>query len=254
MMHQRVSTILALVLPALMPLSGCDDPAPPMPAQSAAAVRNPLPSDEVRGDGRVRGRVIFNGTPPTMALIENRHCHSDAEPLAEEHVLVNDNGTLRNVFVYIEDAPAVDGSQLEPALLDQVHCRYAPHAIGIQTDQPLRIRSSDPTFHNVHWQSRRNPAANFGLTAAGQERTITFRAHEIVRVRCDVHPWMSAYIGVFDNPFFALTGEDGSFDITGLPEGEYTLVAWHETYGRLEHGLILSGAEPASHDFIYQGP
>jgi plastocyanin len=147
---------------------------------------------------------------------------------------------LANVFVYLAGVAASDGSDREPALLDQKDCRYVPHAVGVQVGQTLRVRSSDPgTLHNVHYNPDRNPPANFGLTSAGDERKVTFgQAPEFIRVRCDVHPWMNAYIGVFDSPFFAVTGESsGMFEIGKVPAGDYKLVAWHERYGTIERAV-----------------
>jgi hypothetical protein len=148
----------------------------------------------------------------------------------------------------------VDGSDRPPALLDQVNCRFDPRVVGIQIRQPLRIRSSDATPHNVQYQPRQNRRTNFALTTAGAERTVRFEHHEIFRAKCDVHPWMTAYIGVFENPFFAATGEDGTFEIAGIPAGQYTLVAWHEKYGELEQPLVIEGREPVELDFVYAEP
>ena len=174
----------------------------------------------------------------------------------EEKVVVNENGTLANVFVYLAGVPASDGSDREPAVLDQVDCRYVPHAIGVQVGQMLRIRSSDPTMHNVHYDSDSNGAANFGLTVAGAEKPVTLKGnHEFIRVRCDVHPWMSATIGVFESPFFTVTDDaEGTFEIARVPAGQYTLVAWHELYGKLERPVEVKDDESVDASFEYKPP
>ncbi|MEO6436031.1 MAG: hypothetical protein ABIP55_09745, partial [Tepidisphaeraceae bacterium] len=186
----------------------------------------------------IKGSIKFIGTPPARAAIANEPCHAAASPLKDETVVVNDNATLANVFVYLADAPASDGSSREPALLDQVNCQYVPHAAAVQAGQPLQIRSSDPTLHNVHYNATKNAPANFGLTVKGAERIVKFESAEFIRVKCDVHPWMTAYVGVFDSPFFGVSSAtDGAFEIVKVPAGKYRLVAWHEQYGQVEQAV-----------------
>ena len=189
-----------------------------------------------------------------MGVIKNEPCHPGAAPIEEETVIVNGNGTLRNVLVSVEGAGAGDGSSREPALLDQVDCRYVPHVLGVQVGQKLRLRSSDPTMHNVHYVPDVNPQGNYGFTKAGEERTTAFAAPEVVRIKCDVHPWMTAYVGVFASPFFAVTRDDGTFEIKGLAAGEYKLVTWHERYGKLEQLVTVNEAAPAEAMFEYKAP
>ncbi len=228
-------------------LMGCDR------SESAAEVLSALPKS-VEGAGVVRGRVLFGGMPPVMEFIANQPCHSGSEPLTEETVLVNDDGSLRNVIVYVKGAPVLDGSDHSPALLDQVNCRFEPHVIGVQIGQALRVTSSDPTMHNVHYRPRSNPADNFALTGAGQERTVVFSSPEFIRARCDVHPWMLAHIGVFENPFFAITGDGGTFEITGLPDGRYELIAWHEKYGEQSQPIEIADGNMLDMQFEYRQP
>jgi plastocyanin len=212
--------------------------------------------DKVKGDGRVRGVVRFEGTPPVMRTIENRPCHPAAEPIAEEHVVVGASGGLKNVFVTVESPalPKVDGSPLPPAVLDQVSCRYVPHAVGVCVGQTLRVRTSDPgTMHNVHYNPSGNESRNFAMTGAGQEKAVTFTAPEFIRVACDVHPWMSAHVGVFDTPFFAVTDDKGEFEILNLPSGRYKLVAWHERYGKLESDVSVERSAVTT-ELLYKAP
>ena len=197
----------------------------------------------------------FTGTPPVMGEIANQPCHEGAKPLKEETVVVNPNGTLANVFVYLADAPASDGSSREPALLDQVDCQFVPHAVGVQVGQALRIRSSDPTLHNVHYTAQHNTPANFGLTVKGAEKSVRYVAHEFLRVKCDVHPWMTGYIGVFDSPFFAVSNtKDGSFQIPKVPAGKYKLTAWHERYGQMEQAVEVKDDQAVDVTVEYKAP
>lgn len=229
-------------------LIGCDTP------ESGGSEAHRPPQPLKTGTAAIRGTVKFTGTPPVMAKIANQPCHQDAGPIEEESAVVNKDGTLKNVCVFLEGAGRGDGASRPPVLLDQVNCRYVPHAIGVQIGQPLAIRSSDPTIHNVHYAAERNKARNFGMTGAGQEKQVTFAEPEFILVKCDVHPWMNAWIGVFENPYFAVTGDDGAFELVGLPAGTYNLVAWHERFGRREQSVTLrDGAETAA-DFEYKSP
>jgi plastocyanin len=231
-------------------LIGCDNE-----ASSAGGSPAAPPRVFKTGTGVVRGVVKFDGVPPKMAAIANQPCHAGAPELEEETVIVGDGGAMMNVFVYVEGAGTGDGSKREPAVLDQVHCRYVPHVVGVQIGQALAVRSSDDTLHNVHYKPQRNAAANFGLTKPGAAKAVTFTVPEFVRVKCDVHPWMTAYVGVFENPFFAATGVDGTFEIRNLPAGEYTLVAWHELYGRREQPLtVAEETKPVEATFRYKAP
>ena len=205
------------------------------------------------GTATIRGIVKFTGEPPKRDAIANQPCHAGAKPLLDEKVVVNENKTLANVFVYLASASASDGSDREAAVLDQVSCQYVPHAIGVQVGQTLRIKSSDPTMHNVHYDPKANTPANFGQTVVGAEKAVRFENAEFIRVRCDVHPWMAAYIGVFDSPFFGVTNAtDGSFEIAKVPAGKYVLTAWHEQYGKLEQSIEVKTGEVVRGEFEFK--
>lgn len=235
--------IVAIIF--LLACLGCD------PRSQASPGSAPLPKS-IAGAGVLRGVVEFAGSAPEMSsIVANEPCCENDPPLKEETVVVNANATLRNVFVYLEDAPALDGSEQPPVLLDQVRCRYVPHAVAVQVGQPLRVRSSDPTMHNVHYIPQKNRARNLSMTQAGQEVLTRFTHPEFIRMRCDVHPWMAAWVGVFENPFFAVTGEDGTFEISGIPGGTYTLVAWHELYGSQRQSVRVADGAPLQARFVF---
>ena len=230
----------------VMGIVGCD-----RGSQAKAPPASVKKLEEVRGKGVLRGRVTLDGTPPVMAVISNELCHDHATPLKEETVVAGGDGALANVFVYVQGLPRVDATGFAPALLDQVNCRYVPHVLGVMVGQTLRIRSSDPTMHNVHFTPLRNEARNFGMTRAGDEKTVTFTSPEFIRFKCDVHPWMTAYVGVFDGPFFAATADDGKFEIKGLPPGKYTLIAWHELLGERKTTITVENEQSLSVEFKY---
>ncbi len=211
------------------------------------------PAPVITGNGIIRGVIHFQGTPPAMRDIPNVPCHTGAQPQKEETVIISPTGGLKNVIVSLEGvgtgAPRADNA----AVLDQKDCRYVPHVIAITAGQPLTIHSSDDTMHNIHIDASQNPPVNLGMTAAGQQKNVTFARPEIMRVKCDVHPWMSAYIGVFENPLFAISADDGSFQITGVPAGTYTLTAWHELYGEQKISVTVSDDKPATVESDIQG-
>jgi plastocyanin len=233
-----------------MCLVGCDGATA---NESPAAVPRVAPTF---GTATLKGVVKFIGTPPTPATIANVPCHEGAtKQLKDESVVVNDNQTLANVLIYLEGIQASDGSNRAPALLDQKDCRYVPHVIAVQTGQALRIHSSDATLHNVHYNAAANPPANFAMTSAGAEQSVTFKRKEFIRVKCDVHPWMTAYIGVFDHPFFAASAAGtGQWQIDKVPAGKYTLVAWHEQLGELRQPVEVKDNETAGIELSYKAP
>lgn len=231
-------TLIALVL-----LAGCDQKVEPV-----------APPKVVTGTGVVRGKVTFIGTPPVMKSIANRPCHEGAPPLVEETVVLGEGGGLENVVVMIKGMENIDVSSMPPAMLDQVHCRYVPHVLAVGVNRPLVVRSSDDTVHNVHVLAGENRSENFGQTRAGEQRELRFSKPETMRVKCDVHPWMSAYVVVVDHPFVSVTRDGGKFEITGLPAGSYTLSAWHELYGTLESPLVIDGPTPVEVNLKYQAP
>lgn len=243
----RFAALAQLLLLGL--LVGCDQ------QTNASAPIATLPdASTIAGSGVIRGTVTLDGTPPAMGEIRNEPCCVGApKTIKEETVVVGANGGLANTFVYIEGLPRVNGQSLEAPTLDQVGCRYTPHVVGVCIGQPLRIRTSDDTMHNVHFSPQRNESRNFGMTKPGDEKTVTFREAEFIRAKCDVHPWMTAYVGVFENQFFAATDENGRFEISKLPTGKYKLVTWHERYGRLERDVEVTGS-PSDVQVRYANP
>ncbi len=179
---------------------------------------------------------FHDGTPPRVAAIAT-----------------NDNGTLQNVFVYVKNAPDGDYPLPSgPALLDQVGCMYVPRVQGVRVGQELRIRNSDPTAHNVHFTPKKNKEFNKSQPKKDLVETMEFKRAEImVPVKCDVHPWMAAYVGAMEHPFFGTTREEGTAKIEGLPGGTYTLVAWHEKYGEKTLEVTVATGESKDVSLTY---
>jgi plastocyanin len=209
--------------------------------------------------GDVTGKVEFKGKAPAEPRINMnadpicRKAHTG--PVFEEDVVVNKNQTLKNVLIFIKDglpAKAYPAPQ-QKLLFDQIGCEYKPHVLGVMVGQELDIKNSDPTLHNVHSLSKLNPQFNRAQPIKNMVMTEKFEKPETFKVKCEVHPWMHAYIGVFNNPFFAVTGDDGSFTLKGVPPGEYTIEAWQEKYGTQTAKVKVGPSGKATVDFTYKG-
>lgn len=211
---------------------------------SREATKPAAPLRDISGNAVVRGKVTFSGTAPVRNQIANAPCHEGQTSIIDESVVIDAHGGLKNVVVSIEGIGPGE-PRAEAPLLDQVHCTYVPHVLAVTAGQEMTIRSSDATMHNVHINATKNPAMNFAETSAGEEKRVTFNQPEVLLVKCDVHPWMTSYIAVMENPCFAVTGDDGSFEIKNVPAGTYKIATWHEQFGRLEQSITMDDAKPA---------
>ena len=178
------------------------------------------------------------------------------EPVTAEWLLLGEKGELKNVLVYIKEG--VTGNfptPSEPVVIDQNGCIYKPHVIGVQVGQSIDILNNDGTLHNIHAKPKINRAFNKTQPKFKKKLTVFFDKVEImIPLKCDVHPWMGAWIGVLDHPFFAVIGENGSFTISGLEAGTYTVEAWHERLGKQTATVTIKADESASTDFFFIPP
>jgi len=220
-------------------------------------------------EGTIAGVVSYNGTAPENKKIDTSAdsvCTSKSPDLKTEEWVVT-GGKLANSYVYIKDGSLADGSKIgdygkwpnmpASATLDQNGCHYKPHVLGVVTNEPINITNSDPTQHNVHFTPKGNPDWNQGqANGAPPLQHKLARAEVMVPVKCNQHPWMKAYIAVSKHPFFAVTKEDGSYSIAGVPAGTYTVVAWHEggTNGTEQTSKVTVAASGAAKaDFAFGG-
>jgi hypothetical protein len=175
------------------------------------------------------------------------------EAIETEKVVKGAGDGLSNVFVYVKSSvPGSYPPPAEPVTLDQKGCTYHPHVFGIQTGQKLVVKNSDETLHNIHARPATNAEFNQAQPFVNMTLERTFDKVEVMLpFKCDVHPWMSAYVGVLNHPFFAVTGADGSFSIGRLPAGTYTVEAWHEVLGTRSQEVTVTagGAADWSFDF-----
>ena len=226
---------------------------------AAACVAMGLCATAVRAD--IKGSVKLDGKAPDMneikmsAVAECAKQHKD--PVYEETVVVGEKGELANVIVALKpDDPTALGGETpkEPAVLDQKGCQYVPHVLPMMVGQKMIVKNDDPFQHNVHSQSSTNPPFNFGQPNKDEGKEVESpKAAETYKVKCDVHPWMGAWVAVFEHPFFAVSGEDGKFDIKGkVPEGEYTIVAWHEKYGEQTGKVKVDADGNGTVDFTFK--
>ncbi len=213
------------------------------------------------GGGTIKGVVKFEGQPLKPRLIrmkQDKNCEAihKGKPILSEEFVLNKNGTLKWVLVYVKSGLSGNFEPpKEPAILDQQGCVYRPRVFGIMVGQPLEIRNSDPTFHNVHFVSKNNGGFNIGQPRKGLKTVRTFSKPELPGTaffKCDVHPWMRAWVGIFDHPFFDVTGDDGSFTISGLPPGTYELEAWHEKLGTRTAKVTLKAGETVTVNFTFK--
>lgn len=206
----------------------------------------------------MRGRVFFKGqapAPKSIRMNQDAVCAAvGGESVYSEEIVLNPDSTLANVFVYVK---AGLGQKRYPVpatavILDQHNCRYVPHVVGLQVGQTLKILNSDLTFHNVHAAAKINKPFNLGMSKVEKVKTRTFdQAEVMIPLQCNVHPWMSAYVGVLEHPFFEVTDSTGSFELEAMPAGEYVVAAWHEVFGSMVQEVKLAENETKTLDFIF---
>lgn len=210
--------------------------------------------------GTISGQAMFQGTPPAASPVdmseESTCAQKYTSPKMTEQVVVNQNGTLRNVFVYVKEglgdmkfpAPA------QPVVLDQAGCWYQPRVFGLQVGQDLQIKNSDGVLHNINAKAQVNRGFNVSQPVV-METKRQFRAAEVmVRFECDVHGWMQAFGGVLNHPYYSVTGDGGSFSLKTLPPGTYTIEAWHEKYGTQTQQVTVGEGEQVQVSFTFSEP
>ncbi|GBC78067.1 hypothetical protein HRbin08_01553 [bacterium HR08] len=250
---RRSALAVILVLAALSLQCGKKEEVSEAPKEEAAPTTTYQPTGD---EGAIAGVVNFTGQPP-----QRRRIQMDADPVCaqknpnalSEEVIVN-NGKLQNVFVYVKSGLEKYSFAVpaEEVVLDQNGCMYRPHVLGVMANQNVKIITSDPTNHNIHPTPKNNPEWNVNQPPGSDPIIRSFPRPEVmIPVKCNQHPWMRAYIGVLRHPFHAVSKEDGSFEIKGLPPGEYEIEAWHERYGAQVAKVTVGPKETKQIEFTY---
>ena len=213
----------------------------------------------IYAEGSITGAITFEGKAPKMKPLR-----LDADPICvanneiapkKEWLILDENKGVKNVLVFVTEGLNIDYSPPEePVVIDQKGCIYSPHVLGIMAGQQLDILNNDGTLHNIHAPPKVNKEFNKAQPRSKKKLSVKFEKPEApFKVKCDVHPWMGAYIGVFDHPCFAVSGDDGTYIISDLKPGEYVIEAWHEKLGSQTANVTVSDSA-AHQDFTFKKP
>jgi plastocyanin len=173
------------------------------------------------------------------------------KPTVQEAVVVGAGGSLANVFIQLQGSFGATAGPTEAVTIDQRGCVYSPRVVGIRVGQPLRVLNSDPGLHNVHGVSTGSDGFNVGQPMAGMVNEFRLKDEGILRLQCDVHTWMVAFVGVVSHPYFAVTGTVGTFELHDVPTGTHPIQAWHEQYGLIRSIARVEAGRVVDVDFVY---
>ena len=213
----------------------------------------------IYAEGSITGTITFEGKAPKMKPLR-----LDADPICvanneiapkKEWLILDENKGVKNVLVFVTEGLNIDYSPPEePVVIDQKGCIYSPHVLGIMAGQQLDILNNDGTLHNIHALPKVNKEFNKAQPRSKKKLSVKFEKPEApFKVKCDVHPWMGAYIGVFDHPCFAVSGDDGTYILSDLKPGEYVIEAWHEKLGSQTANVTVSDSA-AHQNFTFKKP
>ena len=258
MSMRKSLAVVTLAAPLALLACGEKQEAPAAAPASSQAAAPAAGGGAGKGSASVSGKVAFAGAPPAAEKIKvsaDPYCQKEHKDGLERKTVDVKDGGVKDVFVYVKSG--ISGTYPAPTEaveLDQHGCMYTPHLLGVQAGQPIKIKNSDETLHNIHPRPAVNPEFNIGQPRKGMESVKIFDKKEVmIPVGCDVHPWMRAYISVLDHPFFAVTDGDGKFEIKDLPAGEYEIEAVHEKLKSTIGKITVKDGESAKLDLNYQG-
>jgi hypothetical protein len=224
------------------------------PHSADVAAQTPKPKT-----GVIEGRVRLAGAAPANPIIR-----MGADPMCsrqysgrravQEFVVRSADGGLANALVDLQGTFPATTAIADPVTLDQRRCLYVPRVLGMQAGQTLQIKNSDSLIHNVHSLSTRGNVLNVSQPQAGMVYKVQLKNPDVImRVKCDVHSWMMAYIGVEPHPYFAISGENGAFRIAGVPAGRYSIRTWHERYGQRTQAVTVKAGQTSTIELGYTG-
>jgi plastocyanin len=249
----RLPLLPAVLAGAVLAGVACGGSSSSAPAATASTVVDPSTA------ARISGRVRVDGPAPTDDVVRidaDKHCVSlnGSDQLPSGAIVLGPGQALQHVFVYVKSGLEKTTFPIpnEPVVVDQQKCRYVPRVLGVRVGQPLQIRNGDPLLHNVRSASDINQPFNQGQPVQGMVFNHTFTTREVmVPLKCDVHAWMHAWVGVLEHPYFAVSGEAGTFTLPDLPPGTYTLEAWHERLGTREQQVTVGPKDTKDVEFTF---
>jgi plastocyanin len=255
MIEKHFRTRHGVFVVALLAAAGCGGgESGDSAAGEGAATESPV---DAATAGHVSAAVTFSGTAPTLAPIdmgnEQTCIDKHATPPVEPSFVAGPGGGLANVFVYVKEGleDLEFPTPSSASVINQDGCVYRPHVLGVQAGQDLTIRNSDGILHNINASPTDNRPFNVSQPV-NMDTNRSFTTPEVmIPVRCDVHGWMNAYIGVLAHPYFGVSGEDGSVALEGLPPGDYVVEAWHEQFGVLTQNITVTTGETADISFEF---
>src|SRR3989339_624106 len=207
---------------------------------------------EVKDGGNIVGTVKFDGDLPAAKILkvdkDEQTCGHENKA-SEELVINGESKGVKNVVVSLVDIAAGKKIEAVTAVLDQKECLFTPHVIAIPVGSSVDLLNSDNVMHNLHSWSIKNPAFNEGVSGGGK-MTKKFDLAEIAKITCDVHKWMSSFIVIKANPYFAVTNENGQFKIENVPAGTYKIEAWQEKLGKKAGDVTVKSKEEVVVDFV----
>ena len=200
----------------------------------------------VTGGGSITGKVVFNGTQGNRKVIPTRDLEVCGGPYEETLIQVGPDKSVHNAVVYLVDIAKGKAwpAQAKPPEIDNVKCKFEPHIQVIRAGK-LDVVNSDPMLHNTHGYYGRRTAFNLALPNKGQRIPVELTRAGQVRIDCDAHGWMEAWIYVVDNPYYAVTSADGKFTIVDVPAGTYKLVAAQPFTGPVEQSVTVAAGKPS---------
>ncbi len=211
--------------------------------------------------GTITGTVVYEGKVPALkplAVAAEPMCAKKHPTVPNEALVLGAGSSMANVVVkVVSGLPAGKTwpAPTTPVTMDQVGCQYVPHVLGVMVGQPFKVLNSDGVLHNVHSLPKVNRSFNMAMPPTRKEATETFtKAEGMFVVKCDVHPWMQSYVGVFAHPFFAVTGTDGKFSLANLPAGTYEVEAWHEKLGTQKSTVTVGASDTKTQSFKFAPP
>jgi plastocyanin len=226
--------------------------------QAVKAGSPPTSTTNTSPAARIKGVVKFEGKAPKPAAInmaaDPTCARQHPSPATSQDVVADPQGGLQNVIVFISDGlgDKTFDAPTQPVVIDQKGCMYQPHVLAVRANQPLEVINDDATSHNIHPMPTNNREWNKSEPPGARAEAAFPREEIAIPVKCNIHPWMKGYVAVFKHPYFAVTGKDGSFDLSNLPPGTYIIKAWHEKLGTSTQQITIGTNETKAVDFVFK--